>query len=93
MASAPFFAIAPSRRRTAATGADAPSRAQLRPPKAIALTPTASWAKATVLARSIPPDPAAEASAQNTSRLAEATASRLKASGFSRIRVASYWSR
>ena len=36
-----------SARATAATGAAAPSSAQLRPPKAIMLTPIAAWANAT----------------------------------------------
>ncbi len=46
--SAPSGAIAGSSRSTAATGAAAPSSAQLRPPNATRLTPSATWAKTTI---------------------------------------------
>ena len=88
-ASAPCTPIAGSRRSTAATGAAAPSSAQLRPPKAMALTPTATCAKTTTRPRSRRPPAAAEASDQNTATLAARTSSRLQASGLSRRRVAS----
>ena len=60
---APFGAIAGSSRSTAATGADAPSSAQLRPPNAIIDVPTASWAKTAISASVSWPDTALEASA------------------------------
>ena len=62
-ASAPAVAIAGSRRSTAATGEDAPSSAQLRPPKAIIETPTALKAKTTAWASVKAPRSVALASA------------------------------
>src|SRR5205085_2384619 len=91
-ASAPAGAIAASSRRTAATGAAAPSIAQEKPPKASNDTPTAACAKTTTAAREIRPLDAAEASDQNTTTFAASTISRLQTTGFSRSRVASYWS-
>src|SRR5262245_34194568 len=66
--SAPAGAIADASRSTAATGAAAPSSAQLRPPNAIMLVPTAAWAKTTTGPIPIPAAPA-DASAQNTTAL------------------------
>ena len=56
----PAPAMAGSRRSTAATGAAAPSSAQLRPPNAIALAPTATCAKTTTRPRSRRPAAAAD---------------------------------
>ncbi len=59
------------RRSTAATGAAAPSRAQLSPPNAIIDVPSAAWAKVTVAPSSRRPSSAAAASDQNTSRVGD----------------------
>ena len=69
-ASAPRSPMAGSRRSTAATGAEAPSSAQLMPPKAMALTPTATCANTTTCPRSSRPEAAADASDQKTATLA-----------------------
>ena len=66
--------------------------AQEKPPKASNDTPTAACAKTTTAAREIRPLDAAEASDQNTTTFAASTISRLQTTGFSRSRVASYWS-
>jgi hypothetical protein len=91
-ASAPADAIASSRRNTAATGADAPSSAQEKPPNASSETPIAACAKTTSSGSDSLPLDAAAAIDQNTSRLAASTIRRLHVIGFSRSRVASYWS-
>ena len=90
--SAPAAAMAGATRSDAATGAAAPSRAQLRPPKAIMLVPTATWAYTTTWSRPSRPVAAASASAQKTTRLAPTTRAMLQATGRSRSRVARYWS-
>src|SRR4051812_25880202 len=91
-ASAPAGFIAGSSRRTAATGAAAPSRAQFRPPKAIIDVPTAADAYATVAPRPRLPLDTALASDQNTTRFATVTITRLESTDFSRNRVAWYCS-
>ena len=57
----------PSSRSTAATGAAAPSSAQLNPPNAISDTPIAACAKTTTSPSEMRPAIAADASDQNTS--------------------------
>ena len=91
-ASAPADAIAPSSRSTAATGAAAPSSAQLKPPKASSDTPTPAWVKTTTSLSEIRPLVTADASDQKTSTFAASTINRLQTIGFSRSRVASYCS-
>src|SRR5918995_232441 len=73
--SAPAASMAGVTRSDAATGAAAPSRAQLSPPKAIMLVPTATWANTTTRSSSSRPPAAASASAQKTTRLAPPTSS------------------
>ena len=71
--SPPAASMAGVTRSDAATGAAAPSSAQLSPPKAIALAPTATWANTTTWSRPSRPLAAASASAQKTTRLAATT--------------------
>src|SRR5690349_15632088 len=71
--SAPVGAILGSRRNTAATGADAPSSAQLNPPNAISDTPTTHCAYTTSAPVVMRPLDAADASAQHTATLATST--------------------
>jgi hypothetical protein len=90
--SPPVASMAGVTRSDAATGAAAPSSAQLSPPKAIALAPTATWANTTTRSRLSWPLAAASASAQKTTRLAATTRVTLQTRGRSRSRVARYWS-
>ena len=79
-----------SSRPTAATGAAAPSSAQLSPPKAIALTPIAACSATIAAARSRRPSVAWAPSDQNAATLATVTMSRHTATDRSRSRVAWY---
>ena len=88
MGRAPAGAIAASSRSTAATGAAAPSSAQLSPPNAIRLVPTAAWAKTTIRPS---PSPLV-ASAQKTIALPATITTRLVITERSRILVARYCS-
>ena len=84
--------MASSSRSTAATGAAAPSSAQLSPPKAMALVKNAVCRKTLAAARSIRPSATASAMAQNTTRLAPRTMARQPATDRSRSRVACHCS-
>ena len=80
-----------TRRATAAAGAAEESRAQLSPPKAMALVPMAAWKNTAAAARLRRPSSAAAPRRQNTSPLATVTMTTLPAIDRSRIRVASHW--
>ena len=69
VARAPAGGITDSSRTTAATGAAAPSSAQLSPPKAIALTPIAACRATIAAARSSRPSAARSASDQNATHV------------------------
>ena len=90
--SAPISAIDASSRNAAPTGCDAPSSAQLRPPNAIELVPTAAVANTTRRARLRLPEAAASASAQNTTPLAARTNASDHTTDRSRNRVARHCS-
>ena len=90
--SAPAGRIAGSRRSTAATGAAAPSSAQLNPPNAIIETPMALCTYTTASPRLMRPAVAALASIQKHQTFAEITRSMLQITGRSRRRVAAYCS-
>ena len=87
-ASAPLRAIGSDRRSTAAAGAAAPSNAQLRPPKAMALTPNAAVANVTIRSSANAPLNTSTAKQANTTALPIVTTARLASTGRSRRRVA-----
>ncbi|MGD9996487.1 MAG: hypothetical protein AB7L17_00960 [Ilumatobacteraceae bacterium] len=82
---------ASSNRASAATGALAPSSAQLRPPNATDDTPIAACTNTTTLAVEMSPSAARSAMSQKTPTFAAVTMPRHAATERSRSRVASNW--
>src|SRR5262245_2529123 len=87
---APVALITLSSRNTAATGAAAPSSAQLRPPNAMRAVPIAHWMNTIAASKVTMPSAVEAAIDQNTAMFATPTSKRLQMTGFSRRRVALY---